>query len=144
VRGCEATGLPWYILGTDGLWRLDPARYRSALEGRTFRWGWSDCWNLVRDFYGADMPDFPRTKEDSARLYLEHYPRLGWHIVPRERLQFGDAILMAIQSHGEPNHAAVYVGDSQILHHLAGRLSRRENYDGGFQAATRLVLRRGA
>ena len=140
-KGCDASGLPWFILGHGGLWRLDPAG--TPLEGRPFVWGWSDCWSLVRDFFNQDMPDFPRTGEADAALYLQHYGNLGWHAIPKEEMQPGDVILMAIQGTG-PDHAAVYVGNGQILHHMVGRLSRRELFDGIFQKSARMVLRRTA
>lgn len=142
ARGCERSGLPWFIAGDDGLWRMDPEAYRAKLEGRVFRWGWSDCWNLVRDYFGQDMPDFPRADgESAAALYLANYERLGWVSIPRDAMEPGDVILMRLADTG-PGHAAVYVGNSQILHHLPGRLSRKELLNGVYQSAIRLVLRR--
>ena len=143
IRGCEASQLPWFILGSDGLWRLDPEAHRTALEGRPYSFGWNDCYTVIRDYFGAVWPDFPRYKEDSAALYAAHHDSLGWHEVPREDMQPGDIVLMQIQAPG-PNHAAVYVGDGWILHHMAKRLSRTEMFDGFYQAATRRILRREA
>ena len=142
LRGCEHTGLPWFILGNDGLWRLDPREHRESLERRVFKWGWADCFSLVRDYFGQDMPDFPRTKEDSARLYAEQAERLGWVEVSREDMRKDDLILMQIQDPRGPNHSAVYLGGGWILHHLFGRMSCREYLNGTYQAAIRKVLRR--
>jgi cell wall-associated NlpC family hydrolase len=40
-----------------------------------------------------------------------------------------------------PNHAAVYLGDGLILHHLQGRLSSRDVYGGYWQKVTTHALR---
>ncbi|WP_043946890.1 NlpC/P60 family protein, partial [Ralstonia solanacearum] len=41
----------------------------------------------------------------------------------------GDVILMQVRA-PVPNHAAVYLGGVQMLHHLHGRLSSRDVYGG--------------
>lgn len=134
ITGCNRTGLPWYIVGSDGLWRLDPASY--PLEGRPFVWGWSDCYSLVRDAVGG-LPDFARTDETDAPRYADLYQSLGWRRV--QSAQPGDIVLMDVQG----QHAGVIVAGGKILHHLAGRLSMRESYAGLWQRQTRMVLRRG-
>ena len=50
--------------------------------------------------------------------------------------------LMQLQS-PLPNHAAIYIGDGQILHHLQGRLSSRDLYglDSYYGKSTACVLR---
>ena len=42
-----------------------------------------------------------------------------------QEVQPGDLILMNLVS-PVPNHAAIYLGDQQILHHVQGRLSSRD------------------
>lgn len=42
---------------------------------------------------------------------------------------------------GVPNHAAVYLGDGLMLHHMYGRLSSRDVYGGYWREVTRLVVR---
>jgi cell wall-associated NlpC family hydrolase len=54
----------------------------------------------------------------------------------------GDCFLMQVAS-PVPNHAAVYLGDGLILHHLQGRLSSRDVYGGYWQKVTTHVLRYG-
>ncbi|MNC75892.1 NlpC/P60 family protein [compost metagenome] len=49
-------------------------------------------------------------------------------------------IVMQIQA-PEPNHAAVYIGDGLMIHHLHGRLSERAVYGGYWQERTILTLR---
>ena len=52
----------------------------------------------------------------------------------------GDAFLLAVRS-VVPNHAAVYLGDNKILHHVLGRLSNLENYGGMWKHMTVAHLR---
>ena len=40
-----------------------------------------------------------------------------------------------------PNHAAIYLDDMIILHHVQGRLSSRDVYGGYYQKVTELCLR---
>lgn len=133
IKGCESVGIPYMILGADGLWRLDPLAYRSTLVGRPYRWGWADCWTLIRDFHGADMRDMARDEDDAARLYREHYRSFGWHMVPLDELRHSDAVFMG------DDHAGVYVGEGKVLHHRRGRLSRVEHLH---PSMVTLVLRR--
>lgn len=52
----------------------------------------------------------------------------------------GDIILMNIRSK-VPNHAAVYLGNGQMLHHLHGKLSRTEPYGGMWAERTIYIVR---
>ena len=40
-----------------------------------------------------------------------------------------------------PNHAAIYLGDQQVLHHVQGRLSSRDVYGGYYGKSTACALR---
>lgn len=158
---CEATYMPWYIASVcrdldgppavTGVHRFEPCGYEAPLVGREFVHGVLDCYALVRDFYARELritlPDFER-KDDwwndgHSSLYLDNFRAAGCEPVPQgESLQRGDIILMQIRSgNGVPNHAGVYLGDGQMLHHLYGRLSSREVYGGWFQERTRLIVR---
>jgi hypothetical protein len=56
-----------------------------------------------------------------------------------DNLKVGDCFLMQVAS-PVPNHAAVYLGDGLILHHLQGRLSSRDVYGGYWQKVTTHIL----
>jgi cell wall-associated NlpC family hydrolase len=60
--------------------------------------------------------------------------------VPFEELQYGDALLMHLEA-SLPNHAAIYVGDQQILHHVQGRLSSRDILGGYWLKAVAMAVR---
>ena len=127
---CGAVSTP-YAWGTDGC--VPP------LIGRGFRHGPSgtddkgDCYALLRDYYllerGVVLPEFPRDNEwwkQGKDLYGECFAEAGFCVLgPLETPKTGDVVLMSINS-PVLNHAAIYVGNDMILHHLHGRLSRRE------------------
>jgi proteasome lid subunit RPN8/RPN11 len=148
---CEASGLPWYIVGLpDGMWReCAPCGYRAPLIGRPFVHGILDCYSLVRDWYaerGIALPDFHRDDEwwrRGGNLYLDHYAEAGFVRLgaeapaePRE----GDVILMQVLA-DVPNHAAIWLPGDVILHHLHGRLSCRDVYGGYWHKHTHSWLR---
>jgi len=148
---CEASGLPWHIVSIpNGEWTsLEPTGYVAPLVGREWSHGVLDCYALVRDWFraerGIDLPNFARFDDWWKRgqnLYLDNFAQAGFAVVEPDELQTGDCLLMQVAS-PVPNHAAVYLGDGLILHHLQGRLSSREVYGGYWQKITTHTLRYG-
>jgi len=157
---CEASGLPWYIasiirdreaLSVPEIGSIAPEGYKAPLVGRPFHHGVLDCYSLIRDWYaqelGIELPDFERRDgwwdDGHSSLYLDNFTKAGCAPITGA-MQRGDIILMQIRSkNGVPNHAAVYLGDGTMLHHLYGRLSSRDVYGGMWQDYTRLVVRHG-
>lgn len=146
--GCEASGLPWHIVGVPCLlWRtIAPEGYRAPLVGREFAWRVQDCYSLIRDWFAEDrgvtLPDFPRARGDFERgvdHYGEHFAEAGFvevHDEPRR----GDVLLFRLAAK-VPDHGAIYLGDDTILHHMEGRLSTRDTWGGVFRERTVKVLR---
>lgn len=148
---CEKSGLPWHIVNpqTEQWGYCEPAGFELPYVGREFVFGIVDCYSLCRDWYkrefGLDLKDYDRRDQfwlKNENLYIDNFANEGFHHVPVEELQYGDAILMQLQS-PLPNHAAIYIGDGQILHHLQGRLSSRDLYglDSYYGKSTACVLR---
>jgi proteasome lid subunit RPN8/RPN11 len=144
---CEATRLPWYILSCPGfaLERIEPCGFQAPLLGREFVHGIHDCYALVRDYYkqvlSIELPEFER--EDNwwnkgDNLYLENYFKAGFRKV--EDLQEHDGIIMQVRA-PTANHAAVYLGDDKIMHHLYGHLSNRTVYGGYWARNTVCIVR---
>ena len=144
---CEKTGIPWLIINwpTGAIVEFAPSGYKAPLIGRTWSHAVLDCYNLVRDYYaevlGLTLIDFPRQEQwwlKGDNLYETGYKVAGFVAV--EELAEHDVLLMQI---GSPvlNHAAIYVGNNQIIQHCAGRLSSRDVYGGGWQRATRKIVR---
>ena len=134
---CEATDLPWHIVDLAGGYTLtNPSGYQAPYLRRPYVHGVHDCFSICRDWYNREwdlgIPDFDRENDWWARggnLYMDHYQSVGFVEVPRQPPQIGDAFLFKIKS-PVPNHAAIYVGNGEMLHHVVGRLSCTEQYGG--------------
>ncbi len=144
---CERSGVPWLIVNwpTGQIVEFAPSGYKAPLIGRTFAHAVLDCYSLVRDYYretlGIQLMDFNRREEwwlKGDNLYLEGFKKAGF--VEVQDMAEHDGLLMQI---GSPviNHAAVYIGNNQILQHCAGRLSSRDVYGGGWRRATIKIVR---
>ena len=146
---CEVSALPWFIVSVpSGEWaELTPSGYVAPLVGRQWSHGVLDCYSLVRDWFnqerGIDLLDFKRHDEwwkHGDNLYLENFESAGFAVIDFLAAREGDCFLMQIGS-PVPNHAAVYLGEGLILHHLQGRLSSRDVYGGYWQKITTHALR---
>jgi len=154
---CEESGLVWHIVSVGqvageapecaDLQTIQPCGFRAPLVGRQFAHGVLDCYTLVRDFYatklGVRLSQYEREDdwwEKGQDLYsMDRLLAEGFEPATGE-LQRGDMILMQIRS-TVTNHAGVYVGDGQMLHHLHGRLSERVPYGGMWAERTRCIVR---
>lgn len=150
---CERSGLEWHIVGLpSGQWAsIRPTGYKAPLVGRVFSHGVLDCYTLIRDYYfetlGIVLPDFYRPDnwwnkrvrgDDVLNLYMDNFAKAGFVKVTRPP-QKHDVFLMQVES-DVVNHAAIYLGDEVILHHLYGRLSSRDAFGGYWQKHTIHVL----
>lgn len=142
---CEASGLPWLIVNpkTEQWAECEPSGFRAPLVGRRWIWGVHDCWTLVRDWYrderNIELPDFDRpttpAEFEASPLFAQHWAAAGFVEIDPADLQEGDVVLMAIRNQ-QLNHVGVYLGEQQLLHHVRGRLSSRDQYGGWLQKCT--------
>lgn len=144
---CNEMGVNWIIVALPDLdWRVvEPVD--SPLTGRPFALGSSDCYGLIMAWHkkhGITLDDFRVDyewwkKEYGENIYQDNYLEQGFEPVNRAP-KVGDMIIMQIDS---PvwNHAGIYVGDNQMLHHSFGKLSRIDLYSGWYQERTVMVCR---
>lgn len=150
-RACAMSGLAWYVIAVPGLQitRVPPTDL--PLVGRQFEHGLVDCYTLVQDYYWQEcrikLPDFERADQwwtKGQDLYVANFAAAGFVSLPLASSMYrGDALLMHVGSR-VTNHAAVYVGDGVILHHLYGRLSGRDVWGGYWRERTTHLLRHGS
>lgn len=148
MAGQIDSGVPWAIVLTDGEVAGDPWAWGDALEPpplreRPFRHGPSgtdgkgDCYALIRDYYrlvcDATLMDFPRDDDwwtKGQDLYRVGFEKAGFRRIGAEQVEPGDVFLATLPAGGGtpgiPHHGGIVLESDLILHHLPGRLSRRE------------------
>lgn len=158
---CEAHGLPWCIVAVHGdpatpdappVARghavLTPSGFELPLRGREYKFGISDCYSIVQDFYSREMqiglPDFDREDkfwERGQNLITDHLSENGFTPISKPT-QKGDLILMAIKS-DIVNHLGIWLDERDaMLHHPYGHLSEKTVYGGYWQENMRLYARK--
>lgn len=138
MPGTAATSWRWYTailtVSPVSAVRIVPSRYKA------------DCYTLFRDAYhlaGIDMPDFDREDDwwsQGKSLYLDHLEAAGFYRVNPEDAQPGDVLICCFGS-PTPNHAAIYCGNGELLHHIPEQLSKREGYNDKWQRRTHSIWR---
>lgn len=132
-----AAGIPFGIVSSDGetasdiLWWGDQT-LDEPLIGRAFVPGIYDCYALVRAWFhqekGVLLPDFARDDgwwNAGDNLLLDHFKDAGFSEIEAADVQPGDGYLMRLFS-PVPCHSGVVLDGGLCLHHIEGRLSRRE------------------
>ncbi len=138
--------LPWWLVCRGAIHKF---RCVPHLTGRRFEHGVTDCYTLFRDAYhlaGIEMPDFHRGDDwwrHGQNLYLDNMEATGLYQVPLSAAQPGDVLLCCFGS-SVPNHAAIYCGDGELLHHIPEQLSKRERYTDKWQRRTHSLWRHRA
>lgn len=139
LASCEASKKTWHILSwpENELYTWDPTNVAVPLVGRPFHYGILDCCTLVRDYYKQNLDiEFECYSgedgwwDEGESRYLDNYKEQGFvRVRGKNNFKKHDIFLIKLVS-PVPNHAAVYIGDGRVLHHVHGRLSNRELYGG--------------
>lgn len=151
----QQMGIPWGIINVDKgsvreMFFFGDQLPVQDLIGRPFHHGLYDCYGIIRDFYrlcNIPMIDHPRGFRwwnlKGPNLLTEHYKDNGFYRIKEKDIQPGDVAFMNIGAK-QVNHAALYLGENLILHHLVNRLSRREPYTNWSRRSTFIVRHKDA
>ena len=151
---CEKSNMPWYIVNprTEQWGYYEPNGFELGYIGRQFNHGVVDCYSLVRDFYKREfnikLYDYYRRDrwwDGDENLYMDNFAYEGFKEIPLKEISYGCVILINLESK-KANHAAIYIGkenedNNKILHHVQGRLSGIDIYDGYYLINTSKVLK---
>lgn len=116
------------------------------LVGRKWSLGVSDCYTLVRDYYkthGVVLGEYVRNNFECLykdTRFLDKFAENGFVDVTGQAPKMHDLVLIQVKA-DVPNHAAVFISDTIILHHIQGRLSCRDPYGGYWLRNTAKLLR---
>jgi proteasome lid subunit RPN8/RPN11 len=153
IASAERCNVPFMIIGypSEEIFTYTPKGILPApYEGRSFVYGVMDCLSLVSDYYrhelGIIINDGERKQWQwwldpaNQHAFVNGFIAEGFNVVTD--LRPGDLIIMNTGGSPCPNHAAIYMGDSCILHHPSrGTPSRVEMYGQYWRQNTHCYLR---
>jgi proteasome lid subunit RPN8/RPN11 len=144
------SGHDWMIISCtqDAILDVQVHRYIPPLKGREFVHREWDCFTYIRDYYevkyNIHIPEFKYEDdwwEHGKDLYRDNVLKCGF--VPVIDFKEGDLLLMRVRCDVD-NHAAIYIGDSRIAHHVIHRLSGTILYNSVWQRLTFGHFRHGS
>lgn len=142
---CDEMGVSWVIVSwPEGDMRIIEPESR-PLTGRPWALGSYDCWGLIMAWHreqGVELHDFRKPYEwwkKGENLYEDNYLREGF-IPTGKDPEPGDMVIMRLSS-DVWNHAGIYLGNNQLLHHYSNQLSKVDIYSGWFQEHAVMVCR---
>ncbi|TDS97748.1 proteasome lid subunit RPN8/RPN11 [Rahnella sp. BIGb0236] len=147
---CDHSGVEWGIMSwPDGDFCTLSPRGDRELAGRRWVLGHADCWSLIMDYYrtehGIIVNNYSVDREwwvnGEENLYDDNWQAEGFVEVDASGMRPGDMIMMRVQA-PVTNHAAIYLGENIMVHHLFGNLSARVPYGKYYRDRTVRVVRR--
>lgn len=128
-----------------------PDRYLEKIgyEDRVYIYGITDCFTLIRDYFRDNYNVYLPSNIDRSfgwwfmgrDLYTDNFSNYGF-FETRDFIKKDDVLLFKFDA-GAPSHSAIYMGDGMMLHHMLGRISCIEPYDGAYKVNLVGVLRYG-
>ncbi len=137
---CNKGKVPWIIFAikSSTLLTFNPEDFFVPLIGREYSFGTMDCWSLVSDVYNLEL-NIPIGRpivtseewfEYNNNLFEEHALENGFIKVGFNDTKKYDVVLFKANNSKVPNHSGVLVEDPYFLHHLKGRLSSKDRFNG--------------
>lgn len=119
-----------YNVKTDTFHEYVPTgNFKNEYVGRDFKWGQSDCFSLVADYYNKEInidinvitknrdrsifiSDYVKNKE-----YIKDAYKYGFRILSNNNeLEENDILFMKDNDSSYPSHLGIYLGNNKILH----------------------------
>lgn len=157
----DSNPIPWHIVSwPEGDYRQVIPEVCKELIGRPFVHNFWDCWQVCNDYYkkyhGLVFERYQREDgwwevKDGPSHYVDGFEKAGFYEVSKP--QIGDLIVMQIGRTYHPNHAGIYLGNTEsfegrnlyggpfLLHHMYNKKSEIIMYGGQWANRTRLILR---
>lgn len=135
IDNCNALGLLYYIFSYPEmeLYTLSPKKNFKPLIGREYKFGSSDCFEAMRDYYreelSIDLKPREMFEDDWWEKGFDYFSEDFVKTYGFEKVlepQKGDLLIFAVESN-VGNHCGVYIGNNVFFHHAVNRLSCREN-----------------
>jgi cell wall-associated NlpC family hydrolase len=119
-----------------------------SLVGRKWEYGLFDCFSLIRDYYkllGVDFPDYQRPDdlETCESIFLDQASVLKFKQIDFNLRLPNDVLIMKLGTK-TPMHAAILLGNEQILHQKLDSLSCVELLSNYYRRSTKAVFRYAA
>ncbi len=141
------TGLDWWLVCENNIKKY---RFAPFLKGRNFEYGKSDCCSIIEDAFmlmNCFDTQFPRKGEQddiASGALIRYMKEAGFNQISNQNdsLKFvlpGDVIVTSVGANA--NHASLYLGNNQVLHHRYNNLSRVETIGGIWFKAVHSVWR---
>lgn len=131
IEYAEEFALPIYVYGLKDkkIAEYIPSSYEIELEGLPFVWGLFDCFSTVRNYFRQKhklfIPDYDRDEsfaDSQSNLIINNIKNEQFDIVESKEIETDD-LLVFKSNRIFPHHLGVFVGNSRMLHHPAGRPS---------------------
>lgn len=151
IEYANELGLPqWMYSGKTETWHeyIPPTYFSPPFEGRQWAWGIQDCHVLLRDYYRQSfqiyLSDYDRDETSDwvnlGKVVLQNIEREGFtRLPPGAVLQKNDILIF--NTNGAPIHFCVFIGNSTVLHHPLGALSRKDQYNSAWQRRLHTIAR---
>ena len=132
ISYAETWELPLYVYSIKSKkWNsYVPDSYKPNLIGRQFCWGFSDCYEIVRDYYKLEfnikISDYDRDNSfegSNNSIIIDSFGKEGFERIPDGSPIMKDDVIVFNSNRLFPHHLSVFIGRSKMIHHPRGRLS---------------------
>lgn len=150
IESANEVLLPYhlYSIEDDKFLEYIPKGYELPVEGLNFVWGAFDCYELLRIYFRQNfniyMNDYDRDEtfeSTDSNIIMENFEKEGFHNANSTTLLKKYDVLVFHSKRAYPQHFGIFLGNSRMLHHPLGGLSRIETITSNWQKRLQFVFR---